>query len=69
MSLLILIENLKHWKYLNLKTLGAVILTKKQTPNSEATNKGTTYTNWALWTTKYEISREVYVVFLFSYLQ
>jgi len=28
MSLLILIEILKQWKYLNLKSLGAVILTK-----------------------------------------
>jgi len=28
MSLPILIETLKHWKYLNLKSLGAVILTK-----------------------------------------
>ena len=30
MSLLILIEILKHWKFLNLKRLGAVILTKNR---------------------------------------
>jgi hypothetical protein len=39
---------------------------KKQAPKSEATNKGTTYTNWTLWKTKCMISRAVYMVFLFS---